>query len=136
MTSMRYVPSAIVAATLIFLSTACGGVSDPSSNSVQDFMATISPGEVRTHEFDVSKRNGEYSVTITAMTPDPATVLTMYLGQIANSACTAVSQPTFAVLNRIALSGFVQQGHYCIAVYDSQGLVTRPETYTLHVSHP
>ena len=62
MASMRYATSAILVVTLTLLSAACGGVSDPSKNTVQEFMGTIGPGEARLHEFDVTKRNGEYSV--------------------------------------------------------------------------
>ncbi len=137
MTSMRYVTSVIFAVTLTLVSAACGGISDPSKNTNQDFTDTIRPGETTFHvyEFDV-KKTGEYSVTITAMAPDIGTVLTMYLGQIVNSVCTAIVQPNLAVINRVALGGAIQQGHYCIAVYDSQGTVTKPETYTIRVSHP
>jgi ABC-type glycerol-3-phosphate transport system substrate-binding protein len=138
MTSMRYVTSAIIAVVLSLLSAACGGVSDPSKNTSEDFKGTIGPGEARLYEFD-AKKNGEYTATIPAMAPDLTTILSIYLGQFVNDICTAVAgqvNPNAFANGQPVLNGFIQKGHYCIGLLDSQGSIKRPQTYTLRVSHP
>lgn len=139
MTSMRYVTSGMVA--VIFsslLSAGCGGISDPSKNTSEEFTGRIDPGQGSLHEFD-AKKNGEYTATIPFMTPDANTILLIYLGQFVNDLCTAVA----GQVNRNAfangqpvLNGFIQKGRYCIGLLDEAPPLTRAQEYKLLVSHP
>ena len=60
----------LVAVALVALAAfACGGVSNPSTNKTETFMAIVQPGGVPgTHPFTASN-SGEISVTITSMNP-------------------------------------------------------------------
>src|SRR6187549_1602462 len=62
---LRFVAIALVA----LAASACGGVSNPSTNQTETFMAIVQPGGIPgTHPFTASK-SGEISVTITSINP-------------------------------------------------------------------
>ena len=128
--------TAFAVASLVTLLSACGGISDPSQNTVVDFTQTIAPGEGKVHEFDVSRRNGEYTATIVAMAPTQSTILQIFLGNVVGGVCAPLMSPVVARLsNQPSLSGTISKGHYCIQVFD-QFIISTPQTYTLRVSHP
>ena len=132
---MRRFAWILLAACLSVLAGACSGISDPSKNTIQDFMGTLEPLAGKDHEFDVN-RSGEYTATITALAPDPGAAFNIHLGQFVNGLCTPIlGQERIAALNRLALNSTIQKGHYCIRLYDL-GIITRTQTYTLRVSHP
>ena len=88
------------------------------------------------YSFTVGK-NGEYSVTITALS-NPNAVIGVYVGLINGfGTCSpALGTNDLAVLNRVALTGPINKGNsYCIAVYDNLSL-TAPVTFTVRLSHP
>jgi hypothetical protein len=126
---------AVAICTASLVVSGCGGVSDPSKNTIRDFEATIPPLEGRVHEFDAS-RNGEYSATIIALSPTQSALLSIALGGVANGACNPyLGSVGVTGINRPGLSGPISKGHYCIQVYD-EGRLTAPQTYTLRISHP
>jgi hypothetical protein len=136
MTAMRSFASILVA-SLSVLALACSGISDPSKNTTTDFgPITIAPFEGKVHEFDVNRRNGEYTATIIALSPTQNAALQIFLGKVVDSLCTPIlGQVGVARLNQIALNSTITSGHYCIQVFD-QGAIATPQTYTLRVSHP
>jgi hypothetical protein len=125
---LRFVAVALVALAAF----ACGGVSNPSTNQTETFMAIVQPGgSPGTHPFSASK-SGEISVTVTSINPTFNGFLTVaWLG----SGCNGVVQANqFAVVGTAAISGPIQKGSYCIGVFDSGFSV--PEQYTVSISHP
>jgi hypothetical protein len=133
--------AALAVAGLISMS--CGGITDPSNNTVDTFTGAFSPGsfDPSGHKF-VAANGGELTVEITALAP----IISSYVGLIwaqtsSDGNCNPLNMgPTLAQvnaqLNVPAISGAqIVSGTYCIFVYDAAGL-PGTETYTVRVSHP
>jgi hypothetical protein len=122
-----------LAGTLVY---GCGGFNDPSQNTNSDFTDTLVPLEVNVHEFD-ARRNGEFTANLIAIAPTQSSRLGVALGNVANGVCNPYTNyiNNVSTFNRLALSGPINEGHYCIQVYDL-GFITEQQTYTLRVSHP
>jgi hypothetical protein len=139
---MRPGSSAAVALAIAgVLSISCGGIVDPSKNTVETFNGTIAPGTgtATWHAFSASK-NGEISVKFTALAPSSSVYVGIIWAQAAgDSNCTGnlafLQQNNFAQLSLPAISGQIISGKYCIGVYETSPL-SAPETYTVTVSHP
>lgn len=113
---------------------ACGGISSPSKNNVQDFAGTLQVGGLNTHPFSASK-NGEFFVTVMELGTRTLTIGTG-LGEVVNSQCQSSGylQP-YGRWNQQALGGPINKGSYCLIVYDP-GILAAPLTYTVRVSSP
>ena len=119
------------------LSISCGGIVDPSQNTVESFSGTVQPGQARAHWFS-SPKTGEIQVKVLTLTPasQPFIGVQWVQGandQTCNGGLLQVNQ--FATANSTAISGQIVSGAYCIIMYDSVGL-TQPENYSITVSHP
>jgi hypothetical protein len=123
------------------LSISCGGIVDPSKNTVETFNGTITPGTGTATFFPFSSsKTGEISVKLTALAPSSSVFVGVVWAQAASDgSCTGnlafLQQNNFAQLNLPAISGQIISGKYCIAVYESSPL-SAPETFTITVSHP
>ena len=134
--------SAAVALIVTGLAVAsCGGIVDPSKNTVDTFNGTLAVGGSMTHGFSASK-TGEISVKITSLAPVQNTLVGLLWSQaLSDGSCSTqqigavYQQNAFAQVNIPGISGSILQGKYCLMVYDSGG-VTQTETYTVTVSHP
>ena len=130
MGDMRRLPSLLLTFMACGFAAGCSGISDPSKNTTQDFTATLQPFGGQVHSFDVSQKNGEYSATLIAVSPTQNSIFRIFLGQdVRYGNCSPIVTPTLALLNRVALSGTITKGNYCIQVYD-QGAIT--EAADLH----
>jgi hypothetical protein len=115
----------------------CGGIVDPSQNTVESFSGTVQPGQARAHWFSSSK-TGEIQVRVVTLTPASQPVIGVQWVQGANDqSCNGglLQVNQFATANSTAISGQIVSGPYCIIMYDSVGL-TQPENYSITVSHP
>jgi hypothetical protein len=119
----------------------CGGIVDPSKNTVDTFNDTLAVGGSKAYPFSASK-TGEISVKITALAPTSNTLVGLLWTQaLSDGSCSTTSignvyqQNNFAQLGIPGISGSILQGKYCLTVYDSGGF-TQPMTYTVTVSHP
>jgi hypothetical protein len=122
----------LILAGLVTIS--CGGVVDPSKNTVEPFMGTVSPGGPPSVSHVTVNNGGEYSIKITALSPTPTAILGIGWYQGAN--CEIRGPENIAGLNQLALSGPVyQKGPYCVLVYDL-GYLTVAQNFTVTVSHP
>jgi hypothetical protein len=131
--ALRRITAAIILACIL---PACGGIVNPSSNTVTPFSGTFEVGGAGpVHEFSAS-RNGEFFVTLTALAPDPAAAVAISFGQRTSGGCGLITS-TIAFVNRQALGGPLDKGNYCIQLSDS-GLVTLTgqQSYTVRVSAP
>jgi hypothetical protein len=126
---------AIAIACAGLMAAGCGGITDPSKNTVEPISGTLAVGGINAHGFTSSK-TGELSVKITALAPTSSAVLGLLWTQAANDGtCGGLLQQAFAQLNVPAISGPVSSQKYCIIVQDI-GSIAVPQTYTLAVSHP
>jgi hypothetical protein len=119
------------------LSISCGGIVDPSQNTVDPMSGTIQPGSARAQWFSAPK-TGEIAVKILTLTPASVPFIGVQWvqggnDQTCNGGLVQVNQ--FATANTTAISGQIVSGPYCIIVYDSVGL-TQPANYTGTISHP
>src|SRR3954467_1507031 len=119
------------------LSISCGGIVDPSQNTVEPFTDTVQPGSARAHWFSTSK-TGEILVKMVSLTPASQPVIGVQWVQggndkTCNGGLLQVNQ--FVTANSTAISGQIVSGAYCIIVYDSVG-ITQPANYSITISHP
>jgi hypothetical protein len=122
-----------IAVVLVALAaSACGGISNPSSNHTETFIGIVQPGgSFGRHEFTASK-SGEITVTVTNMNPTWNGYLSVaWLG----AGCSGfIQENDFTLVGRSAIAGPITKGSYCIAVFDAGFIL--PEQYTIAVSHP
>jgi hypothetical protein len=133
---MRGACVAAILAVAGLLSVACNGLVDPSKNVTETFSGTITPQGFDPHAFSVTK-NGEISIKITAIAPDPNVPLGVIWAQASSDGtCNgAVLQSAVASLNFVAINNQIFEGTYCVLVYDL-GILQANATYTVVVSHP
>ena len=128
------VPFATMLAVASLTIAGCGGITDPSKNTVENFPGTLPVGGSAVHTFSSDK--GEISVKLTALAPtSSATVGLIWTQAGSDGSCGGVLQQAFAQLNLPAISGVVIEGRYCIVIQDI-GAFTVPQTYNIAVSHP
>jgi hypothetical protein len=125
--------AALISASV--LAASCGGITDPSKNTVESFSGTLAVGGGVEHRFTSSK-TGELAVKITALSPTSDAVIGLSWTQATNDGtCAGLLQSQFARLNVPAIAGAVSSQRYCIVVQDV-GTIAVPQSYTLSVSHP
>jgi len=112
----------------------CGGVTDPSSNTVESFSGSLSPGGVAVHGFSAGK-NGEVQLKLTAIAPNAASLIGWFLGQPVGSVCSPFTSISSAGLNTAPFSYPVNKGSYCVEILEP-GTSTVVQSYTIQVSHP
>src|SRR4029077_21090220 len=125
--------AALAIAALVSMS--CGGVTDPSQNTVDTFTATLAVGGFNIHAFSASN-SGEISVIIKALSPVTNAVLGVIYGlPQSDGSCAAINGSAWS-LTSVVFSNAIQKGSYCLGVYDYFSALTVPENYTITVSHP
>ena len=131
--AFRHIAAAIVLACTL---QACGGITDPSKNQVQPFSGVFDVGGAGPiHDFSASK-NGEFFVTLTALTPDTTAIVAVTLGQRLSGGCSLLATQ-YANVGRQAFTGPLDKGNYCLQVTDSGlAVLSGPQSYTLRVSFP
>jgi len=119
---------------------ACGGITDPSQNTIETFSGVINHGDaIKFYPFTSSK-TGEVSAKFTALAPVTNAIVGVLLAQAAgDGSCNGdlglINRNDFAQLNVSVFLGQLPGRRYCLGVYESQTL-TQPETFTVTVSHP
>ena len=128
--------AALLLALAGYLSISCGGIVDPSKNTVESFSGAVQPAGARAHWF--SSKSGEIQVKLGALTPASIPYIGVQWVQGANDqTCNGglLQNNQFATANSTVVSGQIQSGAYCMIVYDSIGL-SQAASYSLTVSHP
>ena len=116
------------------LTGACGGVTDPSKNTIRNFDGMLQPLGRNLHDFNVG-RSGEVDVKITALSNADAILRVSYGQGNCNNA--VLLNAGFRQLNNIGVGGPVfSEGPHCAVIEDALGALSAPATYTLRVSHP
>jgi hypothetical protein len=131
---------AFIPVLLLAALAACNSVVDPSKNVVEaPRMGLIQKGTGNSGPLEVfsTSKNGEVSITVTAMTPSIPSNLyfAVSYGQYVSGQCLTNSVNQFAVVGSPAISGSIFSGSYCFFIQD-EGLFTTDETYTVSISHP
>jgi hypothetical protein len=115
---------------------ACGGVIDPSKNTVETFTGTLEPGGITFPPHEFNARSGEFSVRINELTPTSNIFMGLLWGQMVNGQCARLQENIFARVGLTGLAGQVlTNSRYCVQVFDVGG-VTTATTYSIAVSHP
>lgn len=118
------------------MASACGGIIDPSKNTVEPFTGTLQVGGTNTHNYS-QDRNGEVEVTVTSVTPSPVNgTIGLALGQVLSGSCNPLAgYVATGVVNRKVQFGILNKGSYCLVVFDP-GVLTVAVAYAVNVSHP
>jgi len=125
----------LIAAAAALVSFACGGVTSPSQNKQDTFSGTLAVGGITCFGNISVPNSGEFSVKITALSPNATAIVGTAWAQGGNCDL-VVQQNNFSTLNTPALAGAVlQKGTYSVAVYDV-GALTVAQNVTVVVSHP
>jgi hypothetical protein len=137
----RFTVAAAFALTTALIA-GCGGIVDPSQNTTDTFTGTIPVGGQSVAQGFSASKTGEISVKVTQLTPSSSNTFVgvLWTGRDSNGACAGqlggvFGQNGFAQIGLPAISTQIQQGGYCILLYDV-GTFTTTETYTMTVSHP
>lgn len=128
--SWRLAPFLLLAA----LAGGCGGVIDPSENQVENFSGTLAPGGRVDHQFTVGE-TGEFDIRITALSNADA-ILHLLYGPESGGCNLVIMGDAYRQLNQGGFGGLIQEGRYCVYLWDDAGVLRAPATYTLTVSHP
>jgi hypothetical protein len=114
----------------------CGGIVDPSQNTVDTFTGTVPAGGTGpAHHFSASK-TGEIQVKIVTLTPASVPgVIVNWAGNGDGSCNGGIFQQGVGASATTAISGQVVSGSYCIVVQYYAGPIVATN-YTLTVSHP
>ena len=128
---------------IVLIATACGGFTDPSNNQTETFTGTVQPLGADSHTYTVSN-SGEFTISITAITPGNVFLGVGYGQPGANGSCGLIQSNVInsTQIGRTALSGQVLvKGQYCVVVFDPSGLagitpLPVAESYTVQVKHP
>jgi hypothetical protein len=135
-----HLPRLLFACGLCVSVAGCGGIIDPSKNTITPISGTLQPNQPNTgnsHQFRAS-RNGELLVTLTSVAPSPSTggSLGVALGQSTNNSCALLpGYISSGIVNRAIQFFQIQKGDYCIFVFDP-GVITVQTAYTGNISHP
>jgi hypothetical protein len=135
--SLRRLSGLCAAVGLAALVSACGGLIDPSKNTVETFSGTLQPGAFTNHFYAVGK-NGEITVTMTSVVPPPPNgAIAFGIGQSQGTNCFILGSAYIAqgIVNRPVQFGFLEKGSYCVQVFDP-GVLTAAVTYSGSFSHP
>jgi hypothetical protein len=117
------------------VSISCGGIVDPSQNTVEPFSGTVAPGGVSIVPFTASK-TGEIQVKMLTISPASVPALGIDWRGSGDGSCNGqVWQSTIAASNTTAISGQILSGNYCLIVYPYT-VQTVSVNYSLTVSHP
>jgi hypothetical protein len=116
------------------LLTACGGVSTPSTSASEKFTGTIPVGgRGPVHSFTLSKL-GEYTVTLTDLTPATGNPIGVGFGNPSGADC-AITSAQPVIRGQQPFGGSLAKGTYCLVLYDP-GSMAQSENYTVTVVHP
>src|SRR5690348_16965110 len=113
---------------------ACGGVTSPSNNKTDTFTGVIPAGSQGAgavsplHQFTVSS-SGEFTITVTSLTPSVAAYFTVVYGQLIGGQCSILQANSFAQVGVAAATGPIEKGTYCVQLQDG-GFFTNDETYS------
>lgn len=127
----RFAVALLVAVTLA--AAACGGVTDPSKNKTETFTGTLTINGNAATTFTASN-SGEYSITLSSLTPSVNVFVGLIFGQNSSSGCVPVQQNNFATIG-VPLTGAIIPGSYCVVIYDV-GALTQTEAFSVSISHP
>jgi hypothetical protein len=116
------------------LAAGCGGVIDPSKNTVEEFSGTLAPLAFAIHQFTVDK-NGEFEIRIVALSNADA-ILRVSYGPESGGCTGATYRDAYMRLNQVGFGGLISPGRYCAYLQDDLGALSQPATYRVRISHP
>ena len=141
-TGGRFSPAVLVIALLSLAGAAgCGSSDDdntptePSSSSVTEvFTDTLTLNGAKTHTFTVTA-SGQITALLLEWLPDPELRVGMSLGTWNGSLCQVVIDHPAAFRGQVT-SGYTNAtGDFCVRIYDANGTIVAPQTYTIEVSY-
>src|SRR6185436_15372982 len=105
------------------LSISCGGVVDPSKNVTDTFTGTIPVQGTAPGHFFESNNTGEYTIKITALSPNTGVFFGTILAQAtSDNTCVGnlpiLQQNSFGTVNTPVLGGAIISGRYCVFLFD------------------
>jgi hypothetical protein len=140
---MRLRPETIVGAVALaiagLITVSCGGVNDPSQNTITPLTLTVTTrgGQSNIGTFNVGN-TGEYSVKVIASNPSYSSTFALNVGIGDANSCGIIQQNFFATVNGTSLGGaVVQKGLYCVFIADVNGsFPTTGVSFTVEANHP
>jgi hypothetical protein len=133
--------TALLSVVLLASTMACGSsptapTIPPAPVTTQVFSGTVSVGGTDSHPFSVALSNGQLNVFLNAAGPPSTVVMGVGIGTQTDATCTPIpgASATAQAGSAPLLSGALDAGTYCIAVFDV-GNQTGDVSYTATVTH-
>lgn len=116
-------------------SISCGGIVDPSKNTVEVFSGTVPPASGSVQKFSASK-TGEITVKLTALTPASVPAIAVQWVGAGDGNCNgSLFGQGIGTANATVISNQIISGNYCLIMTDYV-VQTVTANYTISVSHP
>jgi hypothetical protein len=139
----RRVRRKLVPFALVLLTAACSSSTPTTTTptpttptSITDtFAGTLTKNGGQQYPFAVPAA-GTVTATLVSISPDTATVLGLALGTWNGTSCALLLTDDNATQGTVITGNVSAAGNLCVRVYDSQGSVVNPETYTVNANHP
>lgn len=109
----------------------------PEDNTVENFSGTVQLLGQSDHDFNFSQK-GELEITMKSITPTPpGGQLGLGVGVKTNGVCAPLAGYVRAiVVNRTEPFGQVQKGSACVMIFDANGAIRVPTSYSGTISYP
>jgi hypothetical protein len=128
----------LVTATAIAIGLAGCGVTNPSDLRSETFSDSVATASISNTFFFSTSGTGEFTVKMTALTPDNGATLTAYVGiptTVGGVQSCNVQYSAGAGLNRTFFDQQLPKGDWCFQMVDPTGALPRTQTFTVVISH-
>lgn len=136
---MRRIVLPVCLAFSVLVAPACSGddspITEPTpiTTTTETFTGTLTVNGAQTHSFPTD--GGNVIATVTALAPDPLSVISVSLGTWNGTACQIVIADDNATQGSIVIGTASQSGNLCLRLLDP-GRLTASVSYTVQVVHP
>ena len=87
-----------------------------------------------THPFTVTGIGG-ISAQLVSLAPDSIVPIGMGIGTWNGSSCQVVLANDASIQGSVVIGTASTPGNFCVRIYDAAGTVSKPQTYTVEVTH-
>ena len=136
----RSVSEVLLLALLVLAVGACDDDNSTPTNptptpvaTTETFSGVLTVNGARSFPF--ASNAGSVTATMTALAPDPLTVIGMAIGTWTGTTCQIILANDQSSINAMVNGAVTTTGTLCLRVYDSTGQLTEPVNFSVAVQH-